>query len=672
MGQVDFTDPDLPDRMAKLRENAQTLGQGRLATKIVVPNDHIRYLSLPPLSGSRTGQMQVVETALEGATPYPVSQLAYDWTSTHARGYVAAVARETLREAEQFAQSYGLAPVSYVATPEEGRFENDAGPTEPFFGTALSATDYLRSGEIIEPDTLPIKITGTAEIPRFTGDVPPSTPFHPQTSMPAQPEIAAEPLPEFKIPKAARSSLTQLEEDEFDPAAPPRIAGVPSSTNVVALPSDVSTLERAMAIAPVTGQRRTGLDGLDEAIASLTNREPVAPEPPPLADPDLPDPLEELRAYRDPDPDPKPDDLRRERGTSRWVVAGILSVLLVLALLFAALAIAPANAAEADLALGQTTVAPDAAVNTEPPRTPRPSDFALRPALRPGSEKAASVVVAEIAPQSIETAALTLQTVTDTRLKRRPSLRPGSAVQESRTLSDTPDVSEAVDEALVQTLATPSPSDALSSEDPEVAALTAPPDPRVVGKRAALRPGSLNSQSARTREEVETALVVAALSNVSRPALRPRTQAPQTQAPRVLAQATPKRDAAPAVAVALPASAAQRPKLRSTRAVQRSRDTNVTTATFKPLRTARPSGRTPAAAARNATEPRALKLGRVTLIGTMGTKNDKSALVRLNSGRIRNVSVGDRLDGGRVAAIDAKTLRYRKGNRTITLNMPRG
>ena len=81
---------------------------------------------------------------------------------------------------------------------------------------------------------------------------------------------------------------------------------------------------------------------------------------------------------------------------------------------------------------------------------------------------------------------------------------------------------------------------------------------------------------------------------------------------------------------------------------------------------------TRASVAREATFENAIKLSRVNLIGVYGTSSDRRALVRLKSGRYLKVQVGDRLDGGKVAAIDSNNLRYIKGNRTLTLEMPKG
>lgn len=87
---------------------------------------------------------------------------------------------------------------------------------------------------------------------------------------------------------------------------------------------------------------------------------------------------------------------------------------------------------------------------------------------------------------------------------------------------------------------------------------------------------------------------------------------------------------------------------------------------------ARPTGPTRSFVAKAATDNNALAMGRVSLVGVFGTASNRRALVRLPNGRFRKVSVGDRVDGGRVAAIGASDLRYTKSGRTLTLQMPRG
>ena len=73
-----------------------------------------------------------------------------------------------------------------------------------------------------------------------------------------------------------------------------------------------------------------------------------------------------------------------------------------------------------------------------------------------------------------------------------------------------------------------------------------------------------------------------------------------------------------------------------------------------------------------ATEKGLLPLGQMALIGTIGTKVSRRALIRLPSGSIRKVSVGDVLRGSRIDAIEPeRLLMSRNGHQTI-LEMPRG
>jgi type IV pilus biogenesis protein PilP len=86
----------------------------------------------------------------------------------------------------------------------------------------------------------------------------------------------------------------------------------------------------------------------------------------------------------------------------------------------------------------------------------------------------------------------------------------------------------------------------------------------------------------------------------------------------------------------------------------------------------RPTAPTKASVAKSATEANVLNLARMNLIGVYGGASDRRALIRLPSGRFVKVKVGDRIDGGRVASIGADEVRYVKGGRNITLEMPRG
>jgi len=79
-----------------------------------------------------------------------------------------------------------------------------------------------------------------------------------------------------------------------------------------------------------------------------------------------------------------------------------------------------------------------------------------------------------------------------------------------------------------------------------------------------------------------------------------------------------------------------------------------------------------ASVTRAATAENAINLRALNLIGVSGTSSQRRALVRLPSGRFVTVEVGDRLDGGQVAAIGESSLQYVKRGRTLTLEVPTG
>ena len=81
---------------------------------------------------------------------------------------------------------------------------------------------------------------------------------------------------------------------------------------------------------------------------------------------------------------------------------------------------------------------------------------------------------------------------------------------------------------------------------------------------------------------------------------------------------------------------------------------------------------TNASVAKQATTKDALNLSRVALLGIFGTASGRYALVRQPGGAVKKIVVGDPIDGGRVAAISASAVQYKKGGRMLTLSLPQG
>ncbi|WP_226779264.1 hypothetical protein [Oceaniglobus trochenteri] len=98
----------------------------------------------------------------------------------------------------------------------------------------------------------------------------------------------------------------------------------------------------------------------------------------------------------------------------------------------------------------------------------------------------------------------------------------------------------------------------------------------------------------------------------------------------------------------------------------------VVTRVAAPAAVTTPSIPSRASVAKQATVKNAINLGKVNLIGVYGSSSNRRALVRLPSGKFVKVKVGDRVDGGQVAAIGQSDLSYTKSGRRVTLSMPNG
>ncbi|MDR9395729.1 MAG: hypothetical protein RI571_15670, partial [Roseovarius sp.] len=159
VGEVSLDADDLAAELSELRSKAKALAPRGLKTKLVIPNEQIRYIALEAPSDADDTEARV-RGALDGATPYALDDLVYDWAATEGVVTVAAVARETLEEAETFAQEHRFNPFSFVALPAEDSFAG-----EPFFGLTAHAAGVLDNAEAFEPDEAPIRIMGAAHMP---------------------------------------------------------------------------------------------------------------------------------------------------------------------------------------------------------------------------------------------------------------------------------------------------------------------------------------------------------------------------------------------------------------------------------------------------------------------------------------------------------------------------
>ncbi|APG47814.1 hypothetical protein [Phaeobacter porticola] len=214
IGTVSLDVEDLGAALADLRQLGETYANGPIACKLIIPNDQIRYLSLDTGTSDAAGRRAAAERGLDGATPYRVDELSFDLSEDGAQTHVAAVAHETLQEAEDFALLHGFLPVSFVATPGNMDFLG-----EPFFG---SSQTLLQSGETpVEPDGVAVVDIGPAdppaeiEEPADVGDIAPpdATSDTPKLSVEAV-TISTTDGGQADEPK---DSLLDLADDQEDP-----------------------------------------------------------------------------------------------------------------------------------------------------------------------------------------------------------------------------------------------------------------------------------------------------------------------------------------------------------------------------------------------------------------------------------------------------------------------
>lgn len=212
VGHVSFEDPNLSSAITELREQSQTLAPEGVTSKLILPQNQVKFLTLP-LGGTRpAGYRALAENALEGATPYPLQDLAIDWRADGATLHVAAVAKETLAEAEGFAQEHDFNPVSFTAEPTSDF------PGEPFFGATETATALL-SGPVT-PDDDATAVIGPAIFPSTTPE-PISAPEIAVMDAPEEAEpVVATPSANADTAQTDYSQLALDIEDELSPAIP--------------------------------------------------------------------------------------------------------------------------------------------------------------------------------------------------------------------------------------------------------------------------------------------------------------------------------------------------------------------------------------------------------------------------------------------------------------------
>lgn len=293
VGEAALDDPKLNDALATLRKTATALESAGLRTKLLIPNEQIKYLAIDSTQTS----IDDINAALDGATPYAIDELAIDFDRSGGRTHIAAVARETLEEAEAFAMEHDFAPVSFAAIAPPYTFS-----TEVFFGPSKAAADILEDPSALTRDPNPVSVIGAASLPALADPVIPlATVTHQkgesdpgQQSAKAEPKIDAttteqndeaseQPVPEIVFASRARPETSPLPAPRVRPDPPEHTPPVPDAaadapalfTRRIDVPTE-TTSPPLMAGPLATAQPASSVTG---ESATLSAQSPQAQKP---------------------------------------------------------------------------------------------------------------------------------------------------------------------------------------------------------------------------------------------------------------------------------------------------------------------------------------------------------------------------------------------------------
>ena len=681
LGDVPLDHRDLGGALAELRAEGEALVEGDALCKLILPNDQIKFLNVYATEADAEEQ---VAAALEGATPYAVSELSYDFTEIDEVFQVAAVAMDTLREAEAFAVEHGFAPVSFVAIPDGDEFDG-----EPFFGATASAGQFLAADEYPEPDLDPVDITGAGA----------PIDFHPAYSTP----VVLEDAPSFS---SRRSPAPEPEPAVAPVAASVAAPDVPEPTPApVAPPPPASTLsEQSPRIDPAAlaaGLKAYPKGAMTPALEVVNPAPPIRPQ-----------------SYVGVTTQPM-SALPRHRMVALYLIAFFV-VILAAAVTWAALFTEDGVASlwkRSDVT--QIAMDPqDGAVDTQllTPSSPEtitdsaeiealdesgdvfdPVETAVEPSLEAEARYAATGIwdfaprqpdlptaetledvyfgSFEVSQQTHDAIALPLAEgfANDVALAQQFDPLPAGTTLEfdERGLVVATQEGTLSPEWVMVYAGKPAvvPASFPTRTVVEAPTVETAPNPalaQLAAFRPQPRPGDLIEQNERATLGGSTLSELASL----RPRLRPEDPALEAAAAVVASLDPADLEGATQQAVVASLRPSIRPQGFEAKAAKIQEQ--LASVPVPAAQVSTPSIPSSASVARSATQNNAINLRKVNLIGVYGTTSDRRALVRLATGRYRKVKVGDRLDGGRVSAIGESELRYVKGSRSIVLAMPKG
>ncbi|MCA0928683.1 hypothetical protein [Ruegeria profundi] len=648
VGEVALDAPDLNAQLFALRDRAFAL-ENNLTCQIIIPADQVRFLSV---EADAQSQSENAEQTLADATPYSVDELVFDSATIGPTTHIAAVTRQTLIEAQDFATEHGFVPVQITTESAPEDF-----PAKPMFPVPDIPSAPEETAEGVEKDKLPANVHVIADEtpPESFRSVPtPISPGQSTTNVLAKHYVipgavalglavlfGAWALIGSDTDESVQTGSVQSEEavPEPDPQADVVSEATPETPAISTAQVEPQITDREEE-QPDVAEDAPEISPTDAAILEALTVEPT--KTPPSEEAEVASPPTSSSS-------PPADDAQPELTQADEAIRNALNI-------------AP-------------KVVEDIARDPEPPEgqaLPGVTITAPEPLEPPVPLSQDEPYLASVDGTNLSNDAIALPSVqsydTDAPFERvaLPSVA-GTRFELDDSGLVTPTVEGTLNpEGIVVYLGRPS---KVPPEPPvrfeEEPTLEEAPDSRLAGLRPKLRPEDLTSRferqqlGGRTREELA----------VLRPKLRPASlqQQPEVdETPTALAVVRVPRPKLRPAGLAPATATAQPSTLGSTAAVSQPEAD-----TFQPKAVA-PKIPSSASVARQATIDNAMNLRKLNLIGVYGTPANRRALVRLPSGRYKKLKVGDRIDGGQVIAIGDSELRYQKKGRNVTLKMPRG
>ena len=607
LGSVSMDSENLTKALAHLRQTAVPGAADALEVLVALPADQIKLLDLDHSDTSSAA----LQHALAGQTPYEFHELCVDRLPTPQGQSLAAIAQETLDEADSLTKAFGFKAVGYVALPGGSWGNNFSVFQRPEAGALNRPRPYIAATQ----EAGATDLTPLAALKEGANSAPQPPIANPTPAASPTPELSAGAADEAApTPQISAHPTVQADRAPLSPSlgAATAAAPAPQVTETQTVPAE--TLPAASAKSQASQPLR-----IAQRFAGI--RQLLRPRPRKPKEPNL-------------------TTLQAQVGGKPRYLGLILTTLLVLFMFTVAalaatlgrekiyvwLGLSPSQG-EMTAGLPADPIGQAIEISLQPLDVPSaPAErAAVAPQARDDAVQLQKAEVAlkdpnlqnEIAPRVLDTPWLMPDPLPD-----KDNRAPDVAQDQTETPADAtptplaePAIQPPVTAALEQTDQTAAPVQPDAAPPEEANPLAAfRPMPRPAGLPPPVRPTTLPEGKSLTRS--------------LRPQSRPRTIE--------LAALLP----APVVA--------------------------------KPSEIQAPTATSRKAVARSATRTNVINLRNINLIGITGTNRLRNALVRLPNGQVVKVRIGDRLDGGRVTDISTKSLTYAKSGRSITLDMPRG